>query len=323
MTLAATYNEGAFRGLEKFAFKFKIEKDDGRPGWQKALPWAAGIGIPAATIGGLMLSKPGIRATLKNTVSRKGDLQQQDAASEIPSNALATADRIGEVLKQRGVDPATLRFAVDAPPGTGKTTLSRAISQQLGMKHYGLDWLPNNAVNTALGGGHIETMPRPPRAGEILEHFNLLRAYDPEVFDAVLHIKKDPALIKQQIIRRGRGAYASDMLDYNLAGQVGASAFDTLAGDPIDLGGGALMKLRPREGWDQQRLDKMLEEKGMSPADMSRHEKLLSLVKGQRTSGSGWTPYLQSPLSNTETALALGSIPLGILAAKAVSSLTR
>lgn len=318
-----SYQDGASNTLEKYALKIRFEKKDHRSGFQKALPWIAGAGIPAATIGGLMLSKPGIQASMKNLFSGKGDLKSQDLATELPPQATETAGRVQQALQERGIDPAALRFAVDAPPGMGKTTLSRAIAGQLGLKHYGLDWLPNNTLYQALGGGHIEDMPRPPRAGEILEHYNLLRAYDPEVFDAVVHIKKDPEEIKRRIINRGRSALNADFMDYGLAGNVGGLAFDTLAGDPIDLGDDTMMKLRPREGWNENKLNDMLQEKNMNPVDLSRHEKLLSLAKGQRTTGSGWTPYVKNPLTSAQTAMALGSVPLGMLAAKAVDHFNR
>jgi hypothetical protein len=212
-------------------------------------------------------------------------------------------------------------MAVDAPPGTGKTTLSRAMAQQLGVKHYGLDWLPGNRWKRFFGGSHIERMPRAPRAGEILEHYNLLRSYDPELFDAAVHIRKDPAEVKRQLIQRGRSAGAAAILDYPKANRVGDLAFDTLNGDAIDLGNGVLMKLRPREGWGADRLDEQLRSLGIDPAQLSRHEKLLSLSDGKKTTGAGWRPYFKSPLSGAEAAVALGSVPLGVGAALAARRL--
>ncbi len=78
------------------------------------------------------------------------------------------------------------------------------------------------------------------------------------------------------------------------------------------------MKIRPREGWGNQ-LDQRLMQSGINPEGLSRHEKLLSLHGGKRTSGAGWTPYVRNPFSGTET-LALGaSIPLGVMAARALA----
>lgn len=290
---------------------------------KKVAPYALAAGIPLATIGGVLGRKPAIQSNLKNLMQSKGTLREKDETAGIPENALNTADLIHSHLRERGIDPASLRIAVDAAPGTGKTTLSRAMAQQMGLQHYGLDWLPNNKLHSIMGGGHLETMPRAPRAGEILEHFNLLRAYDPELFDVAVHIQKDPETVKRQILERGRSAGVSTFLDYNKSMAVGRKAFDTLAGDMIDLGNGAMMKVRPKDGWGTEKMDEDLQAMGVDPTGLSRHEKLLSLTAGQRQTGSGWTPYAKNPFTPGETAAALGSIPLGIGAALAAKKWLR
>lgn len=283
----------------------------------KAAPYAIGAGIPLAAAGGFLASKPGIRANIKNLQESKGTVQEKDLAAELPPEVLDTATRAHAALTERGIDPTNLRIAVDAPPGSGKTTLSRALAQQLGVQHYGLDWLPHNKFHSIMGGGHIEKMPRAPRAGEILEHYNLLRSYDPEMFDVAFHIQKDPEVIKQQILNRGRSAGMHTIMDYDKSLAVGRMAFDTLAGDSVDLGGGVMMKVRPQDGWGGAQLDAQLQAKGIDPAKLTRHQKLLSLHEGKAVGGAGWTPYFKNPFSGGETAAIAASIPLGIGAALA------
>lgn len=279
------------------------------------LPAALGVGLPLMTAGGLLLSKPEIRRSLTHAGASK-DIKTQDVSAELPASALNTADRIKQELVARGLDPARLRIAVDAPPGSGKTTLSRALAQQAGMKHYGLDWVPNKGIKTLMGGKAFENIPHAPRAGEIVEHHLLLRSHDPELFDAVVHIKKSPEEIKQQLMQRGRGAALSTMFDYPKSLDVGAKAFDTLSGEAIDLGEGVQLKLRPQEGWGESQLDQELQAAGIDPAGMTRHQKLLSLVNKKKTDGAGWVPYAKSPFSLGETAGLLATIPAGILAGK-------
>ena len=288
---------------------------------RKAAPWAIGLGIPLATTGGLLLSKPGVQASLKDKLQRPESTQQKDLHAAVPEAMLPIAQRAQQAMVERGYDPATLRIAVDAPPGAGKSSLAHALVNQMGVKHYGLDWLP--AEQQELSGGHLEKMPRAPRAGEVLEHHNLLRTHDPELFDAAFYIAKDPEQIKQQIIQRGRSAGMADFYDYPKTIGVGHLAFDTLAGDPVDLGDGVFMKLRPREGWGADTLDKTLVAKGIDPAGLTRHEKLLSLYGGKRTTGHGWIPYAKSPFTPGETALAASSVPLGIGAALAAAKFLR
>jgi hypothetical protein len=286
-------------------------------------PYAIGAGIPLLTAGGLLAAKPAIRSNLRNLMESKGTIEQKDLAAPLPESVLGTAAQVHQHLKDRGIDPTTLRIAVDAPPGSGKTTLSRALARQLGVQHYGLDWLPHNKLHAVLGGGRIEKMPRAPRAGEILEHYNLLRSYDPELFDAVFHIAKDPETIKQQLLGRGRSAGVSTVMDYDKSIAVGRLAFDTLAGEPVDLGNGTLMKLRPREGWGGGQLDAALAQIGVDPAGLSRHEKLLSLHARKRETGAGWTPYFKSPFSRGEAAAIAGTVPLGLAAALTARHLLR
>lgn len=295
--------------LEKFADVGSVAK--------KVAPYALGAGIPLLTAGGLFAHKPAIRSNIKNLMESKGTIQEKDNAAPLPQPVMDTAAQVHKHLTDRGIDPSALRIAVDAPPGTGKTTLSRALAGQMGLKHYGLDWLPGNKLHSIMGGGRIEKMPRAPKAGEILEHYNLLRSYDPEVFDVVFHIQKDPETIKKQILGRGRSAGVSTFMDYDKSLGVGRLAFDTLAGETVDLGNGTMMKIRPREGWGGEQIDAQLQAKGIDPSRMSRHEKLLSLHAGKAQTGSGWTPYFKSPFSGGETAAIAGSVPLGVAAALA------
>jgi hypothetical protein len=269
------------------------------------------IGLPLAVGGSMLLNKPGIKADLADRLHGQGDIHQKDVAQAIPEELQGTAARAAQALAERGIDPKAMRFAVDAPSGAGKTVLSKALAQQMGLQHHGLDWRPNLRLHQLMGGGDIEKMPYTPHAGEVLEHQQLLRSYDPEMFDVALHIHKDPNTIKQQVLKRGRGARTADLLDYDKSIDVGRKAFETLGGEPIDLGGGIIMKVRPQEGWGNQ-LEQQLAQQGIDSTGLTRHQKLLSLHSGKREEhGAGWTPYMKNPFSGAETS-ALGSTgPLG------------
>lgn len=282
------------------------------------LPTALGVGLPLAIGGGILASKPGIKANVR-ALREGGSTQERDVSGELPEPAIGQANAIRDALVSHGLDPATLRMGIDAPPGSGKTTLARALAQQAGMKHYGLDWEPGNWWKSTVGlGRNVEKMPRAPHAGEVLEHYMLGRTYDPELFDAMVHIHRDPEVLKQQLQHRGHGAYIGDLMDLQKSLGVADLGFQTLGGDVIDLGNGVQMKLRPHEGWGNS-LDQRLMQLGVDPTGLSRHDKLLSLYAGKRETGAGWTPYVKNPFSGAETAAIGVSIPLGVMAAKALA----
>jgi hypothetical protein len=284
-----------------------------------ALPTAVGMGIPLAVGAGMLASKPGIQSNLHNLMSGKGSTREQDTSGEIPEPVIQQAQAIHQHLVSNGLDPRAMRIGIDAPPGSGKTTLARALAQQTGMSHYGLDWEPGNAWKSTIGlGRNVEKMPHAPRAGEIMEHYLLNRTHDPELFDAQIHLRRDPSKLREQLNHRGNAAYIGDVMDLDKSLGVADLGFDTLDGDEIDMGDGTVMKLRPHGGWGDQ-LDRRLMAAGIDPSGLSRHEKLLTLHAGRRTTGGGWTPYVRNPLSTGET-LALGaSVPLGVMAARALA----
>jgi hypothetical protein len=78
------------------------------------------------------------------------------------------------------------------------------------------------------------------------------------------------------------------------------------------------MKLRPQEGWGSG-LDEQLIAAGIDPTGLSRHEKLLSLNAGHAVHGSGWMPYLRSPLTPEDEDKIRSAVPLGAAAARALS----
>ena len=283
-----------------------------------ALPTAISAGVPLALGAGMLATKPGMQSSLHNLMTGKGTTQEQDLGAGIPDDARQQAQAIHQVLTSHGLDPRAMRIGIDAPPGSGKTTLARALAEQTGMSHYGLDWEPGNAWKSTIGlGRNVEHTPHAPRAGEILEHYLLNRTHDPELFDAQIHLRRDPGQIRNQITHRGRSAYVSDLMDLDKSLAVADLGFDTLGGEEIDLGNGTVMKLRPGEGWGDQ-LDRRLTAGGIDPSGLSRHEKLLTLHSGRRTTGGGWTPYLKNPFTPGQT-LALGaSVPLSVMAARAL-----
>jgi len=237
-----------------------------------------------------------------NTLENWGQsVKEQDKKQPIPTNALTTAKRVKKILKEQGFNPKKMKIGIEAPAGSGKTVLSKALAKTMGINHYGLDWRKENKADQLLTGGRLmELVPYTPKPGQVTEHLKLLRSQDPENYDAFLTIERTPEEIRQQIIRRGRDAQNADIIDYDKDVEVGRLAFDTLDGKAYNLGNRIKLKLKPKSGWGTEKLDSLLQQKGIDSTGLTRHQKLLSLYEKKRTLGGGWTAYAKVPLTEDE-----------------------
>lgn len=242
-----------------------------RPGVRAAMGHAG----EAASEFAKNLLQPG-RAAVLDAARVKGGLSPQ-AQEAVAAQAKAIADQV----RAKGLDPATARIAVAGLGGSGKGTLAKALSAELGIDAVELDELTkglrpmSNTLEETFGDASNNML----RPGMIADQKRVMSELDPDMFDAVIRLDRDPSRINEQLINRGRGAWQADLLDNGRSQRVLNKAFDASGGEALDMGDGVAMKFRPEEGFGLgAALDADLGRMGIKADGMSQFEKLQKTV---------------------------------------------
>lgn len=258
-----------------------------------------GAGLGTALGAGMYAkSRPGIRAALshagQSTVDYVKNLLQPgrqsiiDAArssggmsAEARAQVAEQAKLIAAKIREAGLDPEQARIAVAGLGGSGKGTLAAELARELGIKSVELDDLTKglrpaaNTLEETFGTAQNNLL----KPGLIAEQKRVMTELDPDMFDAVIRLDRDPARIREQLISRGRGAWQSDLLDNDKSQKVLNYAFDNIKGDAFDAGDGVALKLRPAEGFGlKEKLHADMASRGIDPGEASQFENIQRVV---------------------------------------------
>jgi hypothetical protein len=237
-----------------------------------------GVGLAVgAEVARRLYDKPGYRATVDSLVSKvlvgEGEHNQQ------PHPAVNTEVDwiVGLLARQVG---SVARLAVDGVPGSGKTTLARALAARLGMRWQSLD--------------HMD-LDRPvdlSERGVVYEHHRLLRTQNLDGFDALVYINEPVAVSKQKVLKRKRGGYLVDMMDYDRLKRVGKLAFALAEGAAYPVpDSDVIVKIRPAGGFRVlQNLATGLRERGVAVDGLGQEQLLFLAIEGQAR--KGFTAYI-------------------------------
>lgn len=251
-----------------------------------------GLGLAGA---GVIAARPALRAHALADIKalRKGvSSHEMDRARALPAEAMEQAKLIAEHLRASGIDPATHRIAISATGGTGKSTLAKALSHHLGMDVLHMDDVGKSLTGRDLTKWVSQNELKP---GLIAEQTHLLNQVDPDKFDAIIHLDKPMKQVKDQILKRGRGAGQLDVYDYDKLHDAIQTGFHHTAGDAHEVVPGIRVKMRPSTGFQADNmLNKSLAEKGIDSTGMTRQQKILSTSTGSHQGSSGVLPYVRT-----------------------------
>lgn len=283
-TLSAFQDE-----IEKIAFEYDKDK-------AKRIAKITGGALlgGAAAAGGIVMARPTLRAHVKNVFKSIGHgYHALEKKGPLPQGAVDTAKQVAEALRKKGLDPAKARIAIAGTGGTGKSTMARALGEQLGMAVKELDGPIGGGTDMAGKRLANYLKKHPPKAGSISEQTHILTQVNPDKFDAIIHISKPYSQVEKQIIGRGRGAAQLDFYDYKKLDKSIGTAFKNSKGDTMKFQGGVSVKLKPAGGFQSNEiLDEKVLRKGMDPDRMNRAQKVLAVAHGEK-GGGGIVPYIR------------------------------
>lgn len=283
--------------------------------WKSPLIGAGlGLGLGAGIV---LARRRGLRKQVFNQLKNIGKNTRDIAAKEaIPAEVRTQAKQIANQLRRSGIDPSKAKIGIIATPGTGKSTMARALSEELGVKSLNLDGVSRRLIkgDTAqkyLQAQHGGKMPK----GAILEQTYMPHTSDLDMFDVVVKLERPEGEIIKSLHKRGRGAFQADYVDYKkLQGEIG-EAFNSLNARTIDLGGRAKIKVRGNSGFGfKSGLMQRARAKGLDLnafAKLTQPQQLASLEAGKITKSYGATNTWRKGRLLMDTATVGGFAGLG------------
>ena len=231
-----------------------------------------------------ILSKKTVRSTLGSEVRRIFTGSRELPHEKVPAIE-DLADTIKRTTNEKSILPKLI--GIDGPPGSGKSSLGRALAERYSLQWQTLYW-------KEISGRY------PFNQGKIYENMRLVRTQDVEQFDIVIYIDCPIEEAKSRVITRNRTATLADVVDFARLKKIGDAAFEMLEGDEIHIAQSPIrMKLKPQNGYkDMANLTGRLRQKGIDATGYSKEELLFIYCYGKPRKGV--SPYVKLGAYNKE-----------------------
>lgn len=254
---------------------------------------AGAAAAAGATLAKNILRRPGFSAYFE--YQAKKILFGWSEDGPVPEALVRTADSLAGFFSSMQV--SLDRIAVDGVPGSGKSSLARALAERLGM---GVECLDYQNMDKPLAFDKGRT---------IYEHHRLLRTQDIDAFDAIIYIDEPVEISMARVLKRKRGGGLVELMDYGKLKAVGEKAFQVADGDAKAIPGSFVkVKVRPGAGFrHRQNIYWELQQKGdgfRNAAGLSTEQALFLLIYGR--AGKGFNAYLKKSAFYPELLTALG-----------------
>ncbi|MBF0396373.1 MAG: AAA family ATPase [Desulfobacterales bacterium] len=233
------------------------------------------VGKTAIATGGLLVKKilkrPAIQAYLEYQIKKL--LYGWSEDNYCPEDILISVEKIVNVFKSSEVHPN--KIAIDGVPGSGKSSLAKALAKKLDMDVQCLDhWNMDEKI--------LFDKDR-----TIYEHHRLLRTQEIDNFDVIIYIDEPVEISKKKIMLRKRGAYLIDIMDYEKLKKIGLKAYFSADGKSIDVDESFIkLKIKPKEGFnDIENIHNELRNMGFTGDILDKEEALFLVVYGKANKG--------------------------------------
>lgn len=257
-------------------------------------PVGKGLAVAGLTAAGLAAAMPGLRREAWYAMKRLAGKVPRDPGlgQPVPEYARQTAKEIIKQVQSAGVPLSKARIAVSGIGGSGKSTIARALAEQMGTKAHELDVVKN----TFLRGKRLEEYVRktPVTDRSVFEQTHLLNKVDPKNFNVAVRVTTPVSKTMEQLLRRQRGAWQYDLYNIGKIDKAIQTAHGTLGGKQLKGVGNVEIRVSTSSNpFSDKALREGLRMKGVSPGGLSREEQVQSLVAGRRVAGAPGMQYIR------------------------------